>query len=228
MDNKEIEARIKELESQVITLKDIEALKRLQRSYGYYLEHWMYEEIIDCFSDSPDTVLSIIVGVFLGKEGVRRYFTGEKARSVDPELLHQVMQLSGVVDIDPDGKTARGRWYGFGTMAVPAEKGVLQMLSSGIYTVEYIKENGKWKILKLIWNPAVNSSPLEGWVKPERLAKITPDQLPQPPRPDKARDFESRYPSGYIPPFHYRHPVTGKETSVKEHNDSVKKMRKSK
>ncbi|MBP1707568.1 MAG: hypothetical protein H6Q39_1292, partial [Chloroflexi bacterium] len=41
MDNLEMESRIKELESKVRTLEDIEAIKRLQRAFGFYLEHWM-------------------------------------------------------------------------------------------------------------------------------------------------------------------------------------------
>ena len=222
MDAKQVEKRIKELEKKVSVLQDLEEIKRLQRSYGYYLEHWMYEEVIDCFSQSPDTVLNIMVGIFLGKEGIRRYFAGEKARGADPEMLHQIMQLSGVVDINADGKTAEGRWYGFGAIALPTGKGVLQNLTGGIYTVEYIKEGGKWRIHKLMWNPEINAPPAVGWVKPERVANIAPEGLPKPPRPDKPRDIDTRYPSGYIPPFHYRHPVTGKPSSERKHNKSLK------
>ncbi len=221
MNAKETEARIKELEKKVAILQDLEEIKRLQRSYGYYLEHWMYEEVIDCFSQSPDTVLNIMVGIFLGKEGIRRYFAGEKARGADPELLHQIMQLSGVVDIAADGKTAEGRWYGFGAAALPTGKGVIQNLTAGIYNCTYIKESGKWKILKLMWNPVINASPVEGWVKAERLAAATPGGHKSP-RPDKPRDIDTRYPSGYIPPFHYRHPVTGKKTSERRHNAALK------
>jgi hypothetical protein len=220
--NKDIEARVKELEKKVAILDDLEAIKRLQRSYGYYLEHWMYEEVIDCFSDSPDTVLNIMVGIFQGKEGVKRYFTGEKARSTDPEMLHQIMQLSGVVDIGADGQTAHGRWYGFGATALPAGKGIMQVLTGGIYTVEYVKEGGKWKIYKIMWNPVINAPPAVGWVRPERVAAVAPEDLPKPPRPDKPRDIDTRYPSGYIPPFHYRHPVTGKATSERKHNADLK------
>jgi hypothetical protein len=64
--SKELETRIQELERKVAVLDDLEAIKRLQRSYGYYLEHWMYEEVIDCFANHPDTVLNIMVGIFEG------------------------------------------------------------------------------------------------------------------------------------------------------------------
>lgn len=217
MNAKETEARIKELENKVATLQDLEAIKRLQRAYGFYLEHWMYEEVIDCFSDSPDTVLNLVAGIYYGKQGVRRYFSGEKARSVDPELLHQIMQLSGVVDIAKDGKTAEGRWFGFGAAALPTGKGVIQSLTAGVYTVEYIKEVGKWRIHKLMWNPSIMADPTKGWVKPERVAAAAPGAH-KAPRADSQRKFNTQYPSGYTPPFHFKHPVTGKKTSERKHN----------
>jgi hypothetical protein len=223
MDNQTIEDRLSELENKVRVLDDIEAIKKLERYYGYYIEHWMYEDIIDCFSDSPDTELNINVGVYSGKAGIRRYFEGEKRRSQNPELLHQVMQLSGIVDINPDGKTAHGRWYGFGCVSIPGvgDKGVIQNISGGIYTAKYIKEDGKWKILKLIWNPTYRFEPGQGWVKPDRVASLTYKDLAKPPKPDKPRQLDTRYPSGYIAPFHHVHPVTGKKTTEEKHNATL-------
>ncbi len=223
---KEMEARIKELENQVATLKDLEAINRLQKSYGFYLEHWMQDDIIDLFSDSPDTVLNIMAGIFLGKEGVRKYFGGMNEMTQNPEFLHQIMQLSGVVDIGADGKTAKGRWYGFGSVALPRGKGVRQLFTDGIYTTEYIKEGGKWKILRLMWNPLYTAPPAEGWVKPERIAasqKVNIKTFGKAPKADKPRDIDPRYPSGYIVPFHYKHPVTGKPSTDAKRNASLKK-----
>ncbi|MFC1920330.1 nuclear transport factor 2 family protein [Chloroflexota bacterium] len=207
----ELTAKVEKLEKELTTFRDIEEIQRLQRAYGYYLQHWMYEEIIDCFSDRPDTVLNILVGIYTGKEGIRRYFSGGKEQNKDPEFLHQVMQLSGIIDVAPDGETAEGRWYGFGAIALPWGKGVRQMFMGGIYESVYIKENGKWKIHKLTWNPVYTCYPVNGWVKPERLADEEDMKISNPPpSPDKPRNINSRYPSGYIVPFHFRHPVTGK------------------
>jgi hypothetical protein len=217
MDLREMETMLGELKKKVAVLDDIEAIKRLQRSYGYYIEHWMYEELIDCFSDRPDTMLNIMVGIFEGKEGIRRYFAGEKERSADPEVLHQIMQLSGIVDIAEDGKSAEGRWYGFGLAALPHGKGIIQNLTSGIYTARYIKENGKWKIHQLKWNPMIYAAPDTGWVKPERIQAAAASVRNPSPKPDKPRDDYTMYPSGYVPPFHYVHPVSGKETSPKKY-----------
>lgn len=217
----ELELKIKALENQVRTLQDIYEIERLQRAYGYYLEHWMSREIIDLFSDDPGVVLEFSgEGRFLGKEGVTRYFTHA---DMEPELFHQMMQLSGIVDVDPDGKTAKGRWYGYGKQALPEGGGVHQVCMSGIYEVDYIKEGGVWKIKILHWNTISYYRPKEGFVKPERIDAVDlrfphvlakPDSLPENPI--------TSYPSGYIFPFHYEHPVTGKETSERAWNASLK------
>jgi len=41
------------------------------------------------------------------------------------------------------------------------------------------------------------------------------------PQADVPRTFTPRYPSAYIFPFHYKHPVTGKKTSEDERNASI-------
>lgn len=47
----------KGLAARVQTLEDIEAIKKLQRAYNYYIEHWQGNELIGLFSESPDTTL---------------------------------------------------------------------------------------------------------------------------------------------------------------------------
>ena len=67
---------LEELEARLQTIEDIEAIKKLQRAYGYYLEHWQEEEIIGLFSQSPDVSVEINdSGQYKGKEGVRKFFS---------------------------------------------------------------------------------------------------------------------------------------------------------
>jgi hypothetical protein len=220
MTMKELEQRIKTLESEVRTLKDIQEIEILQRAYGYYLEHWMDEEVIDCFADRPDVELSLYEGTWLGKEGIRRYF--KRGQEVQPTFLHQVMQLSPIIHVD--GESARGRWYSWGAVASPGENGIRQFFMGGIYEAEYTKEGGKWKILKLKYSLHLAADPREGWVRPDKVAKpgategrrltLHPDVPPG--------GMDSLYPSGFIFPFHFKHPVTGKETSESKRNAALK------
>ena len=229
MNAEELEAQIKTLRNQVDSLtqqlqklQDIEEIKTLQRKYGYYLEHWMFQEIIDCVADSPEAAFDDFPGsTFKGTEGVMRFFSLYK--EPHREFLHQLMQLQPVIDISPDGKSAKGRWYGYGPLAIPSGNGVIESLHSGTYENEYVKEDGKWKILKLRWKLNYMTYPGESIVAPERVRAASPLSFENSPKPDTPRkELEASYPSGYIFPFHYPHPVTGKETTEGIRNASVK------
>jgi hypothetical protein len=224
MNTAELEARIEALEDQVKEqqkeirrLADIEAIKKLQKAYGYYVEHMMWREIIDCFSDSPDVCLDWLEGKYLGKAGVRKYF--ERMESMPPEFMHQVMQIAGIVDIEPDGKTAKGRWYAFGGIFLPREDGMRRSFVTGIYELVYIKENGVWKILSLKWVIPYAVRIAEGWALPEDVNRPYLAGEFKGPKPDIDIDRnDGRYLSGYIFPFHYNHPVTGRPSSEDERN----------
>ena len=222
MTQQEMEQRILALEAQVrelSLLKDAEDIKKLQRAYGFYLEHWMGAEVIDCFADSPDCELHLYEGTWLGKEGIERDF--DRDRRVSPEFLHQVMQLSPIVTVDPDGMTAKGRWYSYGCTAIPMGEGMKQAYMGGVYECEYIKQDGTWKILKLAYNLSMSYPPEKGWVRRKRLeaADMSQESNREGSSPDIAPGgMDSMYPSGYIFPMHFKHPVTGEETSEKERN----------
>ena len=156
----ELEAEVKVLKDQMRVVRDIEAIKRLQNSYGYFLEKFMSDEIINCFADGHDTAAHFLgVGSYLGKEGIVRCFTndpekqnppGWHAYSKDQYFLHPVLMGSPVVDVAPDGKTAQGRFYGFlsgflGPFNDEVKKKV-NLHVIWLYENDYVKEDGVWKI----------------------------------------------------------------------------------
>ncbi len=220
MTAKELEVKIKILEEKVRTLEDIEEIKKLQRAYGYYLEHWMAEDLIDLFAEGPGTELLVAAGHYKSKESIGDFFHHgrkgiEMKYSENPEFLHQVMQLSGVVNIDPDGLTAKGRWYGFGANAFPQPGGgVNPGWMNGVYENEYVKQDGKWKIKKIHWCMTFHCPYTVGWVEPSRRVEVKMDRPyrrnPQL-KPEGAPE-ETLYPSGFICPFHFKNPVSGRKT----------------
>lgn len=70
----ELEPKVKTMEEKVRILEDTEEIKKLQRTYGFYLEHWMTEDIIDLFADGPETWLLVAAGHHIGKESIRGFF----------------------------------------------------------------------------------------------------------------------------------------------------------
>ena len=58
---------LEELEARITGLEDIEAIKKLQRIYAYYLDSDdMRDEIIDLFSDNMESIEIADHGVYLG------------------------------------------------------------------------------------------------------------------------------------------------------------------
>ncbi len=219
----ELEARIKTLEAKfqemgvlqakIRNLEDIEEINKLQRAYGYYLEHMMVHDIVDLFADGDDVELWVTAGKFKGKEGVRRLYTYIKDSFPSPEFLHQLMQLSGIVHVDPDGLNAKGRWYGLGANALPLEGGKINPgWMNGIYEMEYLKQDGKWKIQKLRWCMTFRASWTESFVEPSRRDDSPMDRAENKNLGPRETAEETRYPSGFICPFHFVNPVSGRKT----------------
>jgi hypothetical protein len=218
-----LELKVTEQQKELTRLADIEAVKKLQKAYGYYVEHMMYREIVDCFADDPETKLDWLEGKYLGKAGVEKYF--EFMKTTPPEFRHQVMQIAGIVDIDEDGWHASGRWYAFGGIFVPRPEGWRRSLVSGIYEMRYLKEGNVWKMWQLTWTIPYAVRITEGWAMPEDVNKPYLDGQFRGPEPDVPLDRDDmRYLSGGIFPFHYVHPVTGRPTSEEEHNRRVREL----
>jgi hypothetical protein len=232
----QLETRIKSLEKKVGMLEDIDAIKRLHRIYSYYVMYMLNKEIVDCFADHPDVGLYWIEGAWLGKKGVRDYFGVDDPNKPDPpaKFTHQVMPIAGAIEVE--GDRAKGRWYAFGGVNVPSSEDAKSngSLVGGTYEIEYIKENGIWKFLTVKWIINFTVALPEGsWGYPEKFQEwiwnmINPEQkIGQVEafvgvKPDEKPFVEDpRFISGYILPFHFKHPVTGKTTTEGERNARI-------
>jgi SnoaL-like domain len=211
-----LEARLQALEDKNRHLQDVEEIKKLQRIYGYYVERGQLDEVVDLFSDSPDVSFGPSYSVMVGKDNVRSMFSSQKPFGVfkgtkPDDYLHITMPVSGVVDVAVDGKTAKARWYALMYLC-NATPGGGAVIGVGMYENEYIKEDGKWKILRLQFDDIFLSPYEDGWAKTPKLwgrleeiansVGLQPGDVPDPP--------PSKSPFGDPMPFHYEHPITGK------------------
>jgi hypothetical protein len=221
---KALEAKIQafgDLQARVQTLEDIENIKKLQRAYGYYLEHMMVEDVLDLFADGENVELWVTAGKFIGKDEISRLYHYIRDSFPSVEFLHQIMQLSGIVDISPDGNNAKGRWYGFGANALPIKGGKINPgWMNGVYEVDYIKQNGKWKIIKLRWCMTFRASWTESFVEKARRDDSPMDRPQNQNLGPRGAAEETRYPSGFICPFHFTNPVSGRNTVCEVSGDS--------
>jgi hypothetical protein len=201
---------LEELEAEVTRLEDIQEIEDLQRKYGYYFQNHQLYDVINLFSDKAESVEVTSTGIFLGKEGVRRFFGGiiegdlGKGHEAFPGWMLNAMVMSGsVIDIEVSGNTAKGRWNNWLAEAIPIGGVVRQQWLHGYYENKYIKENGKWLFKKLHWNLTFHTSFDAGWLKVPLLGLMTRPDADAPPTA-----FHP-YPSGFQFPISFKHPVTG-------------------
>jgi hypothetical protein len=201
---------VEELEARIRTLEDIEEIKKLQRTYGYYLDHGMFSDIIDLFSDNMESVEVADHGVFLGKEGARKFFNiimGKEGRKPPPELsLHLHMQHQGVVDLAKDG-TAKGRWQCWIVGVQTVAGTIRQVWGHGVYENEYVKEGRQWKFKKLYFNLTFQTPYEDGWLKTPVISRTKDYTV----KPDKPSTAYYPYPSGYVVPYHWKNPMSNEE-----------------
>jgi hypothetical protein len=209
-------ATLKELEARIQRLDDIKKVERLQRIYGYYRDYGEWEKVVDLFSDNAESVEEADHGVYRGKEGVRRFYIDlmKGGKDAKPRLGYMSigLQMQGVVTVEPDGKTAKGRWYGFFMEARPTlslhEGELRQLWAHGVYENEYVKENGVWKFKKLRFFLNFRTPYEDGWLKTPVVGHHGPS--PEVP-PDAPPTNWHPYPSGVQLPPHFKHPITGKQ-----------------
>ena len=223
MMNDILEARIKALEEQnktlqqqVQTLQDIENIKKLEIAYGYYLEHFMYDEVADLWTDGG-RIEWIGLGISKGKTDIAKHcrYAKEYFRR-NNQYLHLSPQICPYITIGPDGNTANGRWYAAGG----------QSGASFIYENTYVKENGLWKIdvMKVGGLPRVSipTAPNAGTsgsrdpgesMTPEKEESLFQELMSHNYYTERISRVPRQEWPPYICPFHFKHPVTGKDVN---------------
>jgi len=224
----DLQKQVEQLANQLGIVEDVNAIRKLQHAYGYYLDKCIYEEVVDLFAD--DSEVHFNGGIYIGKQkGVRRLyienfsqgFTGKKNGPVFGFLLDH-LQIQDIVDVAPDRKTAKGRFRTLmqagasiysksGEEAVKKGQPPMQWWEGGIYENEYVREGGIWKIKLLNYNALWHADYAKGWsyTKPNYVPPFTKTYPEDPRGPDKLMPKRVLWPETDTIPFHYPHPVTG-------------------
>ena len=216
-----LQDRIEALEARTRTLEDIHAVRSLQFKYGYYFDVCLYEQLVELFAE--DCELKFLNGIYRGKAGARRLYC-DWLRGLWTEgrdgprygLMYEHLQLQDLIDIAPDGLTAKGRFRGVmmggwhesmpNPPAVPS-----QMWEAGVYENQYKKVDGVWRIWRFDYNMLWQADYEKGWAHSEVHLKPLTETYPTDPKgPDElTADTPQAWPHTRIVPFHYPHPVTG-------------------
>ena len=204
----ELAAEFAALKAEVTTLRqeaqaatDYVAIANLQASYGYYVDKMRWDEAADLFTKTA-TLEIAGRGVFAGQDRIRTYLHALGELTYGTLFNH--MQLQPVIHIGNDGVTASARWR---TLMQVGHLGEEARWGEGTYENEYVKEDGIWKINKLHSYITFYVEYDTGWNKgavplPKHLDNLEPDA--------EATVKYGAFPDVFVPPYHYKNPVTGK------------------
>lgn len=188
------------LRAQAQAATDYVSIANLQATYGYYVDKSRWEDAAALFTD--DATLEIAGrGLFVGKEHILEYLTA--LGPLEYGRMYNHMQLQPVIHIAPNGQTAQARWRSF---MMVGKLGAEARWGEATYENEYRKEAGFWKISKLHSYIGFYVDYDTGWNKgavelPGTKENTTPDGAP-------TVQYKP-FPDPFIPPYHYRNPVTG-------------------
>lgn len=222
MNTEELARKIEALEKKVEFQShyiDMQEIQMLQSRYIYYLENGKISNVWDdLFSHTnPDVRLEIMdSGAYIGQEHVKRALytmagkldrdgkPAEKAAELantntDRAALFLMLTISSpYIAVDKAGEHAWGQWHIFGPHTnkvfdseIMAKRDTAFWIA-GKYDNEYVKENGRWKLLKLrpiCWirspfdegwlrNPDCRRTPAPFWPpdEPARISSFNPDE----------------------------------------------------
>ena len=207
MEEISLREQIKALEAKLTEVRDIQEIEKLQRIYGFYLDNRCWDDVVSLFAEKTESVEISDSGVYLGKAGAARFFQGFLGRGGLPPgsgALGTHMQLQGVVNRDPGGETAKGRWQCLMLLAVPYQGQLTALLGHGVYECEYIKEGAIWLFRKMHFYLVFRTPLDQGWVKVPVVHSMAAGT------PDRPATVYQPLPASYKVPFHYPNPVTPK------------------
>jgi hypothetical protein len=143
---KATEDALKKLEKRVRVTEDIQEIHQLQRRYVNALICTEWDDCADCFSENAK------IDVYLhkpikGNAAIRKWFKKELSQT------HAGKEGDIVVHpiINVHGNKAKGKWLLYLMYCYP-RTGQSLFWVQGFYEMEYVRENGKWKISLMRWS----------------------------------------------------------------------------
>ncbi len=203
----DLEKAVNALETRIARLEDHRELENLHSIYGYYLDKWQWDDLTDLFAKDGTIEISRR-GIYKGRDSIRRSLDLYGTQGIHQETLHNQLQLQPIIDVAPDGRTAKMRSRDFSQLAY---YGRIALWGEGTYENTFVKEDGVWKIQTDHIYTTVTANYDKGWAfgarpAPGPSADIPPDLPP-------SVKYEA-FPKVFLPPYHYNNPVTGQPAVI--------------
>lgn len=201
-------AEIAALTERVEKLEATRAVKKLQRSFGFYVDRGLWGDAADLFAEDGSIEIGID-GVYVGKARIREYLKrlhGGQEGLIYGQL-NEWVTLQPAVFVAEDGRSATARWRDHGMLGQYKQHAEWR---DGVYENSYVKEDGIWKIQSLHLYINFVAPYEKGWARLKPGEGLTRSQASRDFPPDRGPTAEYKpFPEVQVPPFQALHPVTG-------------------
>lgn len=205
-----LEQRLATLEHRLLLQEDVEKIRVLAFSYGYYMDNVLYDQVKALLSPKIDSCEISGYGVFVGHRGCVRMWTdligkplGADKNQLAFGRIAKHYMIKDVITVAPDGNSAKARFDYLsigGAFNQPDRTGS----QVGVYNLSFLKESGVWKISKFnVTFDTINYNQRD-WATNPALRCPNPDV-----KPDAPATPYHPFPETGVIPFHYPNPVTG-------------------
>jgi hypothetical protein len=200
-----LQDQIDRLSSQLGSLEDANAIRRLHQVFESRLDQGMYEEVAGMFADDAEATYK--GGLFAGKDGIRRlccdhFSSGRTGKKIEPAPGFETdpAQQLDIVEVAGDRQTATGQFpYSIQVgapmtgdsslvkMARLQGEGIVKWWEGGIYHVSYVKEGEAWKIARLDFRTTSRAdyAPGRAYARPISVPRFSEVYPANPTGPDK-------------------------------------------
>jgi hypothetical protein len=185
----ELESEVAGLKAQLAELscaKDYLEIWKLQSLYSHLYHVGRRSDVPALFAQkTPGVSLEMEdSGVYEGIESVSNFWKtvfDDKKISAGHLAIH--MTVNPLIEINAERTRAKGLWHSHGYCSFAVEGVFKQFLCLGKYDMEYVKEDGCWKILKFVYRQTFMCPYEKGWAEEPVAASIagSPDNHPDGP-----------------------------------------------
>ncbi len=182
-------------------LEDELSVLNLQRAYGYYIDRGLWQQAADLFA--PDGSREVgLSGVYIGRERIERALSLTRPRGLRAGELNDHLQLEPIIDVAPDGNSARGRIF---ELAFVGGGGEPARIIQNVQENQYIRRNGVWMIKALHSFTILATDYDQGWGKSALPAPVASKVFPPDVPPTVV--YET-YPKVFTPLLHFTSATT--------------------
>ena len=184
-------------------LADEQAVLNLQHAYGYYIDRGLWTQAAALFA--PQGSLEVgLAGVYVGQKRIRSALALSAPQGLRAGQLNDHLQFEPVVDVAPDGQSARGRIF---ELAFVGGGGEPARIVQNVHENEYVRRGSNWRIQSIHSYIILATDYDNGWAK-SALPAPAPSTVLPPDRPPTV--VYEVYPKVYTPPLHVANVPTDK------------------